>query len=312
MQEFIGFIIKTAGFFVGAIVFAAYLSLIERKFIGRIQMRLGPTRCGIFGVWQPIADALKLFFKRNALKGHSAQSIFAVFLLFFIALMQLSIIPLSKNFLILNPSNGLLFIIFFHTLFVVAEILIGTTSASKYGVIGGIRSYLQLVGGHIVFVLSLICVFLYSGSLNLLDIVKSQEHHLFALLLLPVFVVFFISSLASMNRTPFDFTEAESEIVAGAYVEYGGILFAMIYLSDYLNIIFMSAVISILFLGGYKPIFDINFVPPCVWLVLKILIITCLTILIRAMLPRYRQDQMIEIFWIIACPIIIGYLLFLI
>ena len=305
------FITKTVLFFLGYILFAAYLSLFERKLIGRIQLRLGPTNCGACGIFQPIADAVKLFFKQNPLKGHSKQSIIAVCLLFIMSLCQLSIIPLSDSLFLINPQNGILCIIFFHAVMVFSEILIGVTSNSKYGVIGGVRAYLQLVGSHMPFVLALICVSLHANSLNFIEIVEVQESNSFIYALFPIFIIFFITGLIVMNRTPFDFPEAESELVAGAYVEYGGVLFAMIYLSDYLNIIFVSLIVSILFLGGYNPIIDIGFIPPYVWLFLKSASIMGVIILIRAILPRYRQDQMMSIAWYVFCPIILIYMLIL-
>lgn len=289
-----------------AITLAAYISLFERKLIARIQLRLGPDHCGPCGIFQPIADALKLFFKRDALKGHSKQSIFAVCLLFFTSLLQLILIPISHD--VFKSTYGLLFVILLHSVIVFSEILIGTSSKSKYGVIGGVRSYIQIVGSHMPFVLSLILMMLLTKTLNLSELVSLQKHTIFAIPLFPIFVVFFITSLMITNHIPFDFPEAESELVAGAYVEYGGILFGMIYLSDYLNLIFISALTATLFLGGAGSAIFSGYVA----IVLKTILLASLVILIRAILPRYRQDQMIKISWMILSPILFIFIFILI
>jgi NADH-quinone oxidoreductase subunit H len=284
------FALKVVLFFVSALTFAAYLSLLERKLIARIQLRLGPNNCGIFGILQPLADALKLLFKANPFVGHSAGAIIGVCLLLFLSLLQLAIIPFFSGSALLECDCKLLLVIVFHSAIVFCEVLIGVSSGSKFGVIGGVRAYLQYVGSHIPFTLSMIYVMLEGGTLDLSTIPCHSN---------PAFVVaFFITSLIAFNRIPFDFPEAESEIVGGAYVEYGGILFGMIYLSDYLNLIFASSLMAVLFLG---------------WNVVTILAGTIVIIVgiitIRATLPRYRQDQMIRISWCILIPILLGCIL---
>ncbi|MDR3030991.1 MAG: NADH-quinone oxidoreductase subunit H [Holosporales bacterium] len=306
------FILKSFIFFVGYITFAAYVSLLERKLIGRVQLRLGPNKCGPLGLFQPIADALKLLFKRDSLKNHSKQSIFGVCLMFFIALFQLTLIPLAKDIYVLNLEYSLFMPMFFHAVFAFSEITIGMRSKSKYGVIGGVRGYIQLLGSHIPFILILTNIALYTKSLNILDIIETQNKLPLIVPLFPLFIVFFITSLIIANKTPFDFLEAESEIVSGIYVEYGGILFAMIYLSDYLNLIFISSFISALFLGGYQPILGITFLPPIVNSIIKPIIVMSFIILLRAILPRYKQEQMILISWGILSLTALAYLIVLI
>ncbi|MDR2667082.1 MAG: NADH-quinone oxidoreductase subunit H [Holosporales bacterium] len=292
------FILEILLFFICCISLAAYLSLFERKLIARIQLRRGPNNCGFCGILQPIADALKLLFKKNSLDNHSKQSIFSVLLLFSMTLMQLTLIPIPGS--TFDTDYGLLLIVLCHTLIAFSEILIGLSTRSKYGIIGGNRAYLQTLGGHLPFVLSIIVLMLMSNTLNLKDIVTFQKDVIFMFKIFPIFVVFFIASLMNTSRIPFDFIEAESELIAGAYVEYGGILFAMIYLSEYLNLMFISALTATLFLGGYGD----SSIPV---LFVKTVLIISFIILIRAILPRYRQDQMIEISWGILSPILLIY-----
>ncbi len=290
--------------FLCCVVIAAYMSLIERKLIGRIQMRIGPNNCGFGGILQPIADAFKLLFKRNPYAGHSKKAIFGVMLLFTISLCQLTLIPISND--VFNPKNEILLIIICHCIMVFSEVLIGTTSKSKYGIIGGNRSYIQNLGGHITFILAMIVMMSLSNSMNLSDFIKMDKDLMFLVKCIPLAVIFFIVLLITGNRTPFDFTEAESEIVSGAYVEYGGILFALIYLSDYLNLLFISALMTTIFLGGY----DGYFLSPLIELPLKTILVICFIILIRAILPRYTQDKMIKISWLVFIPILLAYILF--
>jgi NADH-quinone oxidoreductase subunit H len=280
---------------------AAYLTLIERKLIGRIQLRKGPNKCGICGLFQPIADALKLFFKRTPFKNHSRQAVFGVCLLFTVSLVQLTLIPTTNGITILNPQHGLLFIILLHSIIVFSEILIGASSKSKYGVIGGTRAYIQTLGSHIPLILFFLAIMLFTKTSNLNKISEFISNSNLIIVIIPFFIMFFIISLISANRTPFDFPEAESELVGGAYTEYGGILFAMIYISDYLNLLFISGLNATLFLVGYR----LPFVSEITSIILKTLVLASITILIRAILPRYRQDQMINISWSVITPIIL-------
>lgn len=303
------FIFEVFLFFVGCIIFAAYASLFERKLIAKVQLRKGPDKCGIFGCCQPIADALKLFFKKEALKGHSKQSIFFVCLMFAVALSQLSLIPIGRDFCLLSSKYSLIFILIFHTIFALCEVAIGTLSKSKYGILGGTRGFVQFVCSHIPFVLILTDIALFSKSFDINEIALESKLFNNFCLTFPLFVALFINILMFSNKIPFDFVEAESEIVAGSYIEYGGILFAMIYLSDYLNLIFASAFLSTIFFGGCYGIFEsfafIN-------IIIKTVVFIGLIILIRSILPRYKQEQMVNIAWMILSTIALFYLFFLI
>jgi NADH-quinone oxidoreductase subunit H len=211
----------------------------------------------------------------------------------FLSLLQLAIIPFFNGQAILECDCSLILIILLHSALVFCEILLGLSSGSKFGVIGGVRAYLQYVGSHIPFVLAIVCVMLNSRTLSLSAVTMSPDPLFFA--------VFFITSLIMANKVPFDFPEAESEIVGGAYVEYGGILFGMIYLSDYLNLIFASSLITAIFLGGSFVMF-----------LIKTVFIIGFIITIRATLPRYRQDQMLRLSWLIITPILVGYMIIMI
>jgi NADH-quinone oxidoreductase subunit H len=285
-------------FFTICIVIAAYLSLFERKLIGWIQLRLGPDQCGFYGVGQPIADALKLLFKRSALSGHSIPEIYAICIMFTTALIQLSLIPFFSDFVLWRTEHGILLVILTHSIIVFCEIMIGTASHSKFGVIGGTRAYLQNVGSFVPFLLSMVCIILATDSTDLSMLPQVVENSRWILLKIPLFIIFFITFLIVANKIPFDFPEAESEIVSGAYVEYGGILFGLIYLSDYLNLIFYSALISTIFLGHF--------------VILGTICIISTIILIRAILPRYRQDEMIKIAWKVLSPLLLICIMFLI
>ena len=292
--------IKVFIYFLVCITIAAYTSLLERKLIARIQLRRGPDNCGFLGIFQPIADALKLLLKRVQLRQYTKISIFAVILLFSTSLVQLILIPFSNDIFIFR--YGLLFILLCHALIVFSEILLGISQKSKYGIIGANRAYLQIIGAHIPFMLSIVSIMLIFDTLSLNGIVNNSKINF--IILIPLLFSFLIILLISENRTPFDFVEAESEIISGAYVEYGGILFAIIYLSDYLNLLFISALVSTIFFNGYVS----EFLPASVAILLKTLIIASIIILIRAILPRYRQDQMIKISWMILTPIILIYI----
>lgn len=294
------FIFKVFIYFLICITIAAYISLFERKLIARIQLRRGPNNCGFAGIFQPLADALKLLFKKVNLKNYTKTSIFAAILLFMTSLTQLTLIPISNDIFV--PKHGLLFILICHSFIVFSEILLGIFQKSKYGIIGANRAYLQIVGAHIPFILSLISIMLIFETLNLNEIVVNSRINF--IVLIPLFITVFITLLISENRIPFDFVEAESEIISGAYVEYGGILFAIIYLSDYLNLLFLSALVSTIFFNGYVS----TLFSPIITILLKTLLISSIVILIRAILPRYRQDQMIEISWKILIPIMIIYI----
>ena len=274
-------ILQICIFYICCILISAYISLYERKLIGHVQLRVGPTNCGYCGILQPIADAVKLIYnKQQDIGSQCIVSIFAICLLLTASLSQLTIIPLSSEFNI--GLKELLLVVLCQTTIALSEILIGKSSTSKYAMIGGNRAYINHICSHLIFIVSII-------SMNFLRNDCGIKYAVFA-------VVFFIMLLISSNRTPFDLTDAESEIVGGAYVDYGGILFAMIYLSGYLNLLFISAFYSVLFLD------HINLpIPYIANLFIKTFIIVSIIILIRAILPRYTQSQMIKISLYLIC-----------
>ena len=261
------------------------MSLFERKLIARIQRRRGPSNCGVLGIFQPIADALKLLFKASPLEGHSAITICGICLLFTISLCQMTLIPIYTRDLVYE--YGLLLVALCHSLITFSEVLVGISSGSRYGIIGGNRVYVQNLGSHLSFAMMIIAVMLVTGSASISAIPFSWEY-------IPLAVTLFITILLMASRIPFDFTEAESELVGGAYVEYGGILFALIYLSDYLNLLFISALYATLFLSTASSII----------LFCETIFVAFFIILLRAMLPRYTQMQMIKIVWEIIIPMI--------
>lgn len=294
------FVVKVLIYFFVCITIATYMSLLERKLIARIQLRRGPNNCGICGIFQPIADALKLLFKHVNFKDYSIHSIIAILFLFTVSLAQLTLIPISND--IFNPKHEILIILLCQGLIAFSQILLGISQKSKYGLIGANRIYLQIVGSHIPFILSIIAIMIFFRTLNLNEIVLASSVNFIKLFSL--FIVFFITLLIAADRTPFDFSEAESEIISGAYVEYGGILFALIYLSDYLNLLFISALTATIFFGGYSS----SLLHPFVAILLKTIAIASFIILIRAVLPRYRQDQMIKMSWMILVPALLIYI----
>jgi NADH-quinone oxidoreductase subunit H len=287
--------------YLGCITIAAFMSLLERKLIARIQLRIGPNKCGPFGLLQPLADALKLILKREPLKRCTPCGILGVMLLFSASLAQFTIVPITCDILC---RYGLLVVLLCHAIIVFAEMLIGLASRSKYGVIGGTRAYLQLLGSNLPLMLTVAAIIIVTRSASLADIACMHYSPSMALRMLPLGIVFYVVMLMSTARCPFDFVEAESEIVAGAYVEYGGIMFAMIYLADYLNLLFASSLISTIFICGGSP-GSLVYVPV---LVIKSLFIACSVILIRAILPRLRQDQMIKVSLLYITPLLLLYI----
>jgi NADH-quinone oxidoreductase subunit H len=287
--------------YVSCISVAAFMSLAERKLIARIQMRIGPVNCGPCGLLQPIADAVKLIFKRDPLRQCTAHGIFGVVLLFSASLIQFTIIPGISG---LSYEYSLLIVLLCHAVIAFAETLIGLASKSKYGAIGGTRAYLQLLGSNLPLMLSVVVIAVMTRNLNLAEIACMHYDLPLAAKMIPIGVIFFITTLMSASRCPFDFVEAESEIVAGAYVEYGGIMFALIYLSDYLNLLFASSLTSIIFLyGGGSAYWRIPIFAA------KSLLVACFVILIRAILPRFRQNQMIRMSLLYITPILLLYVI---
>jgi len=291
----------------------AYLTYAERKVIGAMQMRKGPNVVGPFGLWQPIADGLKLFFKETILPSGANRVVFvmAPMLTFGLGLVGWAVIPFDDGLVLADINVGILYLFAISSLGVYGVIMAGWASNSKYPFLGALRSAAQMVSYEVSMGFVLITVLLCVGSLNLTDVVNSQDRGLgmfgwYWLWLLPMFVIFFVSALAETNRSPFDLPEGESELVAGFFSEYSSMTFAMFFLGEYANMILMSAMTSILFLGGWLPPFDVapfNWLPGPIWLLLKIAFVLFFFLWVRATFPRYRYDQLMRLGWKVFLPI---------
>lgn len=294
-------------------VCVAYLTLAERKVIGAMQLRQGPSVVGPFGLLQPFADALKLMTKELILPSGSNKLlfVFAPMLTFILAMVAWAVIPFgvdeAGNPLVLaNINVGILYLFAISSLGVYGVIIAGWASNSKYAFLGALRSAAQMVSYEVSIGLVIVCVLLLVGSMNLADIVLAQQGMWFCLPLLPMFVVFFISALAETNRAPFDLPEGESELVAGYFVEYSSMSFALFFLGEYANMILMSAMTVLLFMGGWLPLWDVaplNMIPGIVWFILKTAAVLFCFLWVRATFPRYRYDQLMRLGWKVFLPL---------
>ena len=284
------------------LVSVAMIVWFDRRVWGLVQKRRGPNVVGPFGLFQTLADALKYFLKEIIVPASANKIIFilAPIITMTLALIAWAVIPMSENFVLADINVGILYIFAISSLGVYGIIMGGWASNSKYPFLGAIRSAAQMVSYEVSIGIIIINVLLCVGSLNLKDIVLAQTQVWFVLPLFPMFVIFFISALAETNRPPFDLPEAEAELVAGYQTEYSGMMYAMFWLGEYANILLMCALGSILFLGGWLPLFDIapfNLIPSPIWMVLKILFLFFLFAMIKAIVPRYRYDQLMRLGW---------------
>ena len=289
------------------LVSVAMIVWLDRRIWAFVQKRRGPNVVGPFGLFQTLADALKYIFKEIIIPASSNKIIFilAPIVTMTLALIAWAVIPFSEDYVLADINVGILYIFAISSLGVYGIIMGGWASNSKYPFLGSIRSAAQMVSYEVSIGVIIINVLLCVGSLNLSDIVLAQEKIWFVIPLFPMFVIFFISSLAETNRPPFDLPEAEAELVAGYQTEYSGMMYAMFWLGEYANILLMCALGSILFLGGWLapmdiPLFDM--VPPPVWLISKILFLFVLFALIKAIVPRYRYDQLMRLGWKVFLP----------
>ncbi len=299
----------------------AYFTYAERKIIGYMQVRLGPNRVGPKGWLQPIADAVKLMFKEIIIPTGVNKFLFvlAPMLALGPALAAWAVLPFDDGMVLTDINAGLLYILALTSVGVYGVIIAGWVSNSKYAFLGAIRSAAQIVSYEIAMGFALVGVLVAAGSLNLSDIVHAQEGgllHWFWLPLLPLFVIYFISGVAETNRAPFDVAEGESEIVAGFHVEYSGMTFAVFFLAEYANMILISALTALMFLGGWLSPFQGTFmeswfawVPGIIWFFLKVLIFGFLFLWFRATFPRYRYDQIMRLGWKVFIPITIVWIL---
>lgn len=298
------------------LIFAmAYLTLAERKIIAAMQMRRGPNVVGWFGLLQPLADGVKLMFKEVVLPTHANKILFVIapMLTFSLAMLGWAVIPIGPDFVIANINVGVLYLLAISSLGVYGIIISGWASNSKYAFLGAIRSAAQMISYEVAIGFAIITVLLVNGTLNLHDIVVHQRTLMQEILLFPMLIVFFISTLAETNRHPFDLPEAEAEIVAGYNVEYSSMTFALFFLGEYMNMILMSSITTILFLGGWLPPFGIdalNIVPGIIWFALKISFLLFVFIWVRAALPRYRYDQLMRLGWKVFLPFTLVWVVF--
>jgi NADH-quinone oxidoreductase subunit H len=286
----------------------AMIVWLDRRVWAFVQKRRGPNVVGPFGLFQSLADALKYIFKEIIIHASDNKIIFilAPIVTMTLALISWAVIPFSEEYVLANINVGILYLFAISSLGVYGIIMGGWASNSKYPFLGAIRSAAQMVSYEVSIGVIIINVLLCVGSLNLTDIVMAQENLWFILPLLPMFVIFFISALAETNRPPFDLPEAEAELVAGYQTEYSGMMYAMFWLGEYANILLMCAMGSILFLGGWLPPIDIypfTLIPPPLWLIFKILLLFILFSLVKAVVPRYRYDQLMKLGWKIFLPL---------
>jgi len=294
------------------LVSVAMIVWLDRRVWAFVQKRQGPNVVGPFGLLQSLADALKYIFKEIIIPASSNKVIFilAPIITMTLALIAWAVIPFGENQALANINVGILYIFAVSSLGVYGIIMGGWASNSKYPFLGAIRSAAQMVSYEVSIGIIIINVLLCVGSLNLSDIVMAQQNMWFIIPLFPMFVIFFISALAETNRPPFDLPEAEAELVAGYQTEYSGMMYAMFWLGEYANILLMCALGSILFLGGWLSPIDLypfNLVPGVFWLIFKILLLFILFALVKAVVPRYRYDQLMRLGWKIFLPLSLTY-----
>jgi NADH-quinone oxidoreductase subunit H len=294
---------------------AAYLTYAERKIIGHMQARLGPMRTGWHGILQPIADGLKLFFKEDIIPTQADKPVFilAPFMALIPAFAGFVIVPFGPEITLFGKTFplyvtdlniGVLFILALSGVGVYGILMAGWASNSKYSLLGGLRSAAQLISYEMAMGLAIVSVVLWSGSLSLVSIVNAQSHFWFVLVQPVAFFIFVVSMLAETNRAPFDLPEAETELVSGFHTEYSGMRFAFFFMAEYANMVIVSIMATVLFLGGWHAPFGfLSFVPPVLWFLIKVYFLLFIFIWVRATLPRYRFDQLMHLGWKVFLPI---------
>jgi NADH-quinone oxidoreductase subunit H len=300
-------VLEALALLVPVLIGVAYLTYAERKVLAAIQLRKGPNVVGPFGLWQPFADAIKMLTKETIIPSGANRALFilAPMLTFTLAMLAWAVIPVNKGWAIADINVGILYLFAISSLGVYGIIIAGWASNSKYAFLGALRSAAQMVSYEVSMGFVLVTVLLCVGSLNLTDIVMAQTRVWFFIPLFPMFIIFFVSGLAECNRAPFDLPEGESEIVAGFFVEYSSMSFGLFFLGEYANMILMSAMTSILFLGGWLPPLSLapfTWIPGPIWLILKICLCLFVFIWVRGTFPRYRYDQLMRLGWKVFLP----------
>lgn len=295
------------------LISVAYFTLAERKILGAIQRRRGPNVVGTFGLLQPLSDGFKLLVKETVLPSNSNKLIFILspIITFLISLMGWAVIPYDKYSFLAELNTGMMYLFAVSSLGVYGIIMSGWSSNSKYAFLGALRSTAQMVSYEVSLGFIIIVIILCVGSFNLNVIIESQKYVWFVIPFFPLFLMFFISGLAETNRHPFDLPEAEAELVSGYNVEYSAMGFALFSLGEYANMLLMSSLNVILFLGGWlAPFSFLEFLPGSFWFSLKICIFVVLFVWMRAALPRYRYDQLMNLGWKVFLPVSLAYLIF--
>jgi len=322
LPQLVQIMLKIVAIMLPLMITVAYYTYLERKVIGHMQVRMGPNRVGFFGfrllgLGQPIADAVKLMFKEIVIPSGANKLLFLIAPMITIApaLAAWAVFPFDAELVLADINAGLLYILALTSLGVYGVIIAGWASNSKYALLGAMRSAAQIVAYEIAMGFALVGVLVAAGSLNLREIVMAQEGsllHWYWLPLLPLFLIYFISGVAETNRAPFDVAEGESEIVAGFHVEYSGMTFAVFFLAEYANMILISALSALMFLGGWLSPFQgtpleswFAWVPGIIWLLLKTFVFMFLFLWFRATFPRYRYDQIMRLGWKVFIPITI-------
>lgn len=300
-------LLKIFALVIPVLISVAMIVWVDRRVWGAVQLRKGPNVVGPFGLFQTFADALKYIFKEVIIPVRANKVIFIIapIVTMSLALVSWAVIPFSESLVVADINVGILYIFAVSSLGVYGIIMAGWASNSKYPFLGALRSAAQMVSYEVSIGLIIINVLLCTGSLNLKDIVLAQKNIWFAVPLFPMFVIFFISALAETNRPPFDLPEAEAELVAGYQTEYSGMMYALFWLGEYANILLMCALGTILFLGGWlSPIdlFPFNAIPGPIWFIFKILLLFFLFAMVKAVVPRYRYDQLMRLGWKIFLP----------
>ena len=308
-------LLKILSITVPLLLAVAFFSVAERKIMGAVQRRRGPNVIGFIGLLQALADGLKLFVKETTFPSNSNLAVFllAPILSFLLSVIGWAVIPFSHTVVLADINLGILYIFAISSLNVYGLILAGWASNSKYAFLGALRSAAQMISYEISIGFIVLSIATCVGSLNLSKIVLAQKEIWLLVPLFPLFVMFYISMLAETNRHPFDLPEAEAELVSGYNVEYSAMTFALFFLAEYSNMLLMSALSAILFLGGWLPpfnVFPLTFVPGSFWFSIKVGIGAVFFILTRATLPRYRYDQLMHLGWKCFLPFAIGYLMF--
>lgn len=308
------FLLEILAIVIPLLISVAYFTLAERKVMGSIQRRRGPNVVGYLGLMQPLADGLKLFVKETVLPTTANLGIFllAPMITFVLSLMGWAVIPFGETAVLSDLNVGILYLFAISSLSVYGIVLSGWSSNSKYAFLGALRSAAQMISYEVSIGFIVVTVVICAGSFNLSEIVLAQSKIWYIFPLLPMFLMFFVSALAETNRHPFDLPEAEAELVSGYNVEYSAMGFALFFLGEYANMLLMSAMTSILFLGGWLPLFNIfpfSFIPGSVWLGIKICFFVLMFCWIRAALPRYRYDQLMNLGWKTFLPLSLGWLI---